>query len=139
AGINETGEINPNNVIRCGVLDRKEMSFLYTIADLVLVPTIEVEAFGRVVLESIYHGKHAIVSENVGALHDENYDFIARLPLKKDVWINKIKEMAPERLTIPENIKNKIVDHFTPEHCTKMILKTIRALARKQPNHHSES
>ena len=70
-----------------------------------MVPTFCTKAFRRVIIESIINNTPVISSPNCGAnSFFKNKDYLAVVPLKDSLWINKINEFIenPPEITISD-------------------------------------
>ena len=79
-----------------------------------MVPTFCTEAFGRVIIESISNNTPVISSPNCGAnSFFNNKDYLAIVPLKISLWINKINEFIekPHEITISDT--NSLYKQFS--------------------------
>ena len=106
--INAIGiETDNKNIICLDTVPNKDLDILYRNASITLVPSFWVEAFGRVVIESLVNGTPVITSPNVGA---NDYfigkDYVKSVPLKLELWKDAIMEMIKD----PPVINNKDIE-----------------------------
>ena len=95
--------LSSSKIINYGQVSKTELDSIYQQSKITLVPTFCNEAFGRVIIESIGNKTPVISSPNCGANSSfKNKDFLAVVPLKISLWVNKINELIenPPEITI---------------------------------------
>ena len=92
----------------------KQLDELFQNSKITLVPTFCTEAFGRVIIESIINNTPVISSPNCGAnSFFKNKDYLAVVPLKNSLWINKINEFIENPPEITINDINSLYKQFS--------------------------
>jgi len=107
-------KISDSKIINYGHVSKNELESIYQQSKITLVPTFCNEAFGRVIIESISNNTPVISSPNCGANSSfKNKDFLAVVPLKVALWIDKINEFIenPPEITISDI--NSIYEQFS--------------------------
>lgn len=95
--------ISSSRIINYGHVSKNELDSIYQQSKITLVPSFCTEAFGRIIIESISKNTPVISSPNCGANSSfKNKDFLAVIPLKISLWMNKINEFIehPPEITI---------------------------------------
>nr|MDO8083616.1 glycosyltransferase [Candidatus Sigynarchaeum springense] len=126
AGSKELQGTSSPRVIDLGRLDTTAISEMLSYVDLLLVPSVWIESFGRVVIEGIFHNKPVFASNRVGALDDESYPFIKRLKLSATTWINEIEQFQPAHLIINDKEREHILQKYSTQNCVNIIEKKIK-------------
>lgn len=106
--------ISSSKIINYGHVSKNELDSIYQQSKITLVPTFCTEAFGRVIIESISNNTPVISSPNCGAnSFFNNKDYLAIVPLKISLWINKINEFIekPPEITISDT--NSLYKQFS--------------------------
>jgi len=96
-------KVSRPKIINYGHVSKNELDSIFQQSKITLVPTFCNEAFGRVIIESIVNNTPIISSPNCGANSSfKNKDFLAVVPLKIPLWINKINEFIenPPEITL---------------------------------------
>ena len=106
--------ISSSKIINYSHVSKTELASIYQQSKITLVPTFCIEAFGRVIIESIINNTPVISSPNCGAnSFFKNKDYLAVLPLKISLWINKINEFIENPPEITTSDINSLYKQFS--------------------------
>lgn len=115
-----------SRIIDLGRLNERDLSEMLSFIDILLVPSVWIESFGRVVVEGVFHGKPVFASQRVGALDDESYPFIKRLKLSGQSWISEIERFKPADVKVNNEDKDRILQRYSKQNCVDSIEKQIK-------------
>lgn len=102
--INEVKSRINDKVILCGQISQEEMQFVYQAADLVVIPSQCIEAFGMTALEAITMGKPCVASA-CGGLMDILNESCARFIPQGEKYADRLADIISELYGNPELLK----------------------------------
>jgi glycosyltransferase involved in cell wall biosynthesis len=115
-----------DNVIYFEAFDQSELSNLYSICDMFLLPT-NYEIFGMVLLEAMYFKMPIITTLNGGSstlIENKKNGFICNLNI--DLWKNTILEnINSNNKEISKNANKTIINYFSWENISKKYLENL--------------
>jgi len=125
-----------NNILFTGFINEKEKAFYYSIADIVVLPSIraghEVEVWGLVLNEAMSVGKPVIATTAVGAAYDLIENGINGC-IVNEGDVQSLYEALKEMLSDPRKLeemgtesKKIIEESFTYDHMTQGFVETIQ-------------
>lgn len=114
------------NVICLNKVPNKDIDMLYQESVMTLVPSIQPDTFGRVVIESLVNKTPVITSPNVGASdYFIGRDYVKCVPLKTGLWMEAIKEMIKNPPVISNRDIEDIYNQFSINKSKKDFIKLI--------------
>ena len=122
-----------NNVMNLEFISSKPiLNEMFAISNMTLVPTFCLEAFGRIVPESLTNRTPIISSPNCGANQFfENKDFLKVVPLKLNLWKKAIEDFIQNPPSITDEDIAQIYEQFSLEKSKNDFIKTIKEVLIK--------
>lgn len=120
----ERQSVKDKNLLYLGIIPQEKLPLYYSAADLLIVPSIHEEGFGRVILESLSCGT-PVVGARRGAIPEVLSDKVGELiDISKKSIKNKVEELFKDRAKIDNykiNARSFALKRFTRENSRKII------------------
>ena len=119
------------NIINTGWISKDEMNLVYSVSNLTLVPSIYLDPFPTVVLESMSKGVPVIASVYSGAREAVINDFTGYHvnPLNTKDFVRKTMRILNDEVNfsaMSKNSKNEFKNRFTIGDCTKQYIQLLQ-------------